>query len=192
MAFLQSIGVPGNWQGLHGRNKKQRSLDTGLTTIKVIAPRAFLAGVRSRAAAAELTAVGIALGESISEVSRNLRSEEIVARLRPLVSPPTGEWLGLLVEAESRRRPQSIPEPPAFTLDGDEGLDFLHVRKIGTQVFLTTVDGAVRFAIAGADTLPFEKVANDPRLAFARVADRWEPVLRDPRARMRRGDEVAP
>lgn len=145
------------------------------------AARIFLAGVRSRAAASELAALGIAFGSSISEISRNLRSDELVAQLRPLVSPATGEWLALMVDDAHRQQPQPVPELPAFTLKGSEGADILHARKHENRVFLTTVDGRIRLEITPTDEFPFDKVANDPRVAFVRVDETWNPVVRDPR-----------
>jgi hypothetical protein len=154
-------------------------VDLGVPT--ETAARMFLAGMRSRVAATELAGLGIDLGVSVSEISRRLQNEDVVDLLRPLVSPPTGGWLGLIVADAARRKPQPIPQIPAFTLSGSEPADVVHARKIGDRVFLTTVDGAIRVEITPSDEFPFDKVVNDPRVAFIRAGEVWNAVVRDPR-----------
>ncbi len=145
------------------------------------AARIFLAGVRSRAAATELAGLGIDLGATIAAISRNLQSEDVVERLRALVSPATGEWLGLIAGDAARRTPQPIPHIPAFTLKGSEGTDRLLARRSGGRVFLTSIDGGIRLEVTPTDQFPFDRIANDPRIAFVRAGEAWSAVVRDPR-----------
>jgi hypothetical protein len=146
-----------------------------------LAARIFLAGVRSRAAATELASLDVAFGLSILEISRSLRSPDFADALRPLVSPSTAGWLELMVEDGSRWRRQPIPKFPAFTLKGAEEAELLHARKLGDRIFLATVDGGTRIQVKPTAEFPFNKVADDPRVAFAQSDDSWKLVVRDPR-----------
>lgn len=146
-----------------------------------LAARVFLAGVRSRAAATELAGLGVSFGSSISEISRKLRNLAFTEKLRALVSPATAGWLELMVEDGSRWRRTPVPEFPAFTLRGAEEAKLLHARMVGTRIFLATVEGATRIQVEPTSELPFDKVANDPRIAFAQLDHVWNLVVRDPR-----------
>jgi hypothetical protein len=146
-----------------------------------LAVRIFLVGVRSRAATTELAALDVAFGSSISEISRKLRSSEFADQLRPLVSPATAGWLDLMVEDAARRRQQPVPGFPPFTLPGTNQAELLHARRLGDRVFLSTVEGRTRVEVKSTNQLPFDKAANDPRIAFARSGANWYLVVRDPR-----------
>lgn len=74
------------------------------------AARIFLAGIRSRAAAAELAGLGEDFGSSISQISRKLRDQEFVDGIRPRVSAETAGWLDLMVADGSRWRSAPVPE----------------------------------------------------------------------------------
>jgi hypothetical protein len=86
-----------------------------------------------------------------------------------------------MVEDGSRWRRQPIPEFPAFTLNGAEEAELLHARKLGDRIFLATVDGGTRIQVKPTAEFPFNKVADDPRVAFAQSDDSWKLVVRDPR-----------
>ena len=145
------------------------------------AARIFLAGVRSRVAATELAALGLAIGSSVSEISRNLRHPDVAEQLQPLVSPATAGWLELMVAEGFRQRKQPVPRFPGFTVKGAEGADLLHARMLGERIFLATVDGATRIHVRSTEELPFDRVANDPRVAFRRWDSVWRIEVRDPR-----------
>jgi hypothetical protein len=146
-----------------------------------LAARIFLAGVRSRVAATELAALDVSFGSSISVISRKLRSSAFAKQLRPHVSPTTEGWLDLMVEDASRRRQKPVPMFPAFTFEGAEEADLLHVRRLGDRIFLATVDGRIRIAVIPSSEFPFDKAANDPRIAFRRLGSVWSTDVRDPR-----------
>lgn len=146
-----------------------------------LAARIFLAGVRSRAAATELATLDVAFGSSVSEISRKLRKADFADEMRPLVTPATAEWLDLMVEDAARWRAEPPPEFRPFTVKGAEKAELLHARKLGYQLFLATAEGGTRIAIAPSDDLPFDQVANDPRIAFQRSDGVWNLVVRDPR-----------
>lgn len=146
-----------------------------------LAARIFLAGVRSRTAATELAALDVELGSSIRDITRTLRSADNAKQLRPLVSDATARWLELMIADWSRQRRSAPPEVSAFTVKGLDGAGSLHVRRLGDQVFLTTVDGRRRVAVESTEALPFAAMANDPRIAFEHSNGAWRMVIRDPR-----------
>jgi DEAD/DEAH box helicase len=146
-----------------------------------LAARIFLAGVRSRSAATELSALKVELGLGIRDIARTLRTADVVKQLRPLVKETTAQWLDLMVEDWSRQRPAPPPDIQAFAMEGLDGPELLHVRRLGDRIFLTTVDGRRRVAVKSTEELPFAAVANDPRVAFAHSNGAWRMVVRDPR-----------
>lgn len=156
-------------------------LELGVPT--ELAARIFLAGVRSRAAATELAALGGIFGRSISAIRRSLRSSEFARELRPLLSVGAADWLNLMVEGAARERPEAVPDFPTFTLRGSDNVESLHARSLGDHIFLCTPDGRTRFRVEPTDELPFDKVANDPRVAFMRLGTIWQLTIRDPRLR---------
>lgn len=178
-AASQQLRGAGESDGADVLAKLALLVELGVPTDR--AARIFLAGVRSRAAATELAALDVVFGTSISEISRNLRHADCAEQLQPLVSPATAGWLELLVADGFRQRKQPVPTFPAFTLKGAEGAALLHARKLGDRVFLATVDGATRIQVRPTEELPFDRVANDPRVAFRRWDSVWRIEVRDPR-----------
>jgi hypothetical protein len=148
-----------------------------------LAARIFLAGVRSRAAATELAMLGDIFGRSVSAIRRSLRSFEFASELLPLVSVGTADWLNLMVEGAARERPEAVPDFPAFTLRGGDHVEVLHARRLGDHIFLCTPEGGTQFRVDPTDELPFDTVANDPRVAFTRLGRIWKLTIRDPRLR---------
>jgi hypothetical protein len=148
-----------------------------------VAARIFLAGVRSRVAATELASLDVEFGTGVAVIARQLRSHELADRLKPLVSSVSEAWLDLLLDDAARGQPRPLPQFAPFTLAGSEGASVLHARRIEDKVFLTVVDGTLRFRVRSTDELPFADVANDPRIAFVRRDHVWHADVRDPRLR---------
>jgi hypothetical protein len=175
-------------QQLRGNGQPERAaalarlallVELGLPSEK--AARIFLAGIRSRAAAVEIASLGIDFGSTIAEIGRNLRDQEIVDALRMLVSPEAAEWLDLIAAESSRRQRVPVPQFPTFNLPGSDSATVLHARRLGERVFLSSTDGATRIEVVATPELPFEKVADDPRIAFMRTDQDWIINVRDPR-----------
>jgi hypothetical protein len=175
-------------QQLRGANEPERA--DGLARLALLvelgvptddAARIFLAGIYSRTAATELAALDAEYGSNVSEIRRKLRVPEFADRLRPLVSPATAGWLNLMVEDAARGQQHPVPDIPVFTFEIAAGVGVLHARKLEDRVFLATVDGRYRFEVTPTDELPFDEVANDPRIAFARSGAMWRMIVRDPR-----------
>jgi hypothetical protein len=146
-----------------------------------LAARIFLAGVRSRAAATELASLHVAFGTSMSEVSSRLRDPEFSDRLRPLVSSATASWLILLIEEAASHRHDPLPEFATFTVSGTDHIDVLYVRRLEDRIFLSSVDGRTRIPVQPTHELPFDRVANNPRVAFVRSGEVWQLIVRDSR-----------
>jgi len=143
----------------------------------------FLAGVQSRAAAVEISQVGIPLGDSIRDVSRALRDGETVAALRDRLSPMATAWLDL-IRTRSVSARDRVPEFSAFTLPNNPGItEDLFVRMAGGTTHLSNVDGRVSLPVASSVELPFEAIANDARFFFQFTEGAWRLVVRDPRLR---------
>jgi len=155
-----------------------------------LAARVFLAGVRSRVAATEIAALGIVVGSSVSEISRSLRDPEVSHLVQSLTSATTATWLDFIIAEAASRRHEFVPKFADFRLPGSEGVDVdvLHARKLGDQIFLRAVDGSAQFQVRPSRTLPFDRVANDPRMAFVRDGGRWRLTIRDPRLSMHAGE----
>lgn len=145
------------------------------------AARIFLAGVRSRAAAVELAGLETNLGASIRQISHNLRDSDFVNSIRELVSEETVRWLDLMVADGARWRGVRVPEFPVFTFSTRETANVLHARRLGNRTFLATIDGMTRIEVSSTPDFPFDRIANDPRIAFEKVDGTWTMVIRDPR-----------
>lgn len=145
------------------------------------AARVFLAGVRSRESATELASLELDIGTSVAEISRELRDPRVLAQAQSQVSASTASWLELMVADGARRRSAPVPAIPPFTIVGAEAADVLHARRLGEQVFLMSRDGTTRIAVKVTEEFPFDRVADDPRVAFGKHSGVWRMRLRDPR-----------
>lgn len=148
------------------------------------AARIFLAGIRSRSAATELAGLDVAWSLRILEIARCLRDPEFAEQLGPQVSASTASWLDLMTAEAARRQTAPIPRFPHFTLPGSEEAEVLHARMLGDRVFLMTTNGETKIAVRITQMLPFDRVADDPRVVFSKHGEAWKLVLRDPRARL--------
>jgi hypothetical protein len=147
------------------------------------AAKVFLTGVRSRSAAVELSRFVRDSSVSIRQIRSGLLEVSTVeAMARSGVSPSTLEWLNLL----SSEHGTSQVEPPrcvSFRVAAPEGVNLLHVRRLGVQgsAYLCSSDAKFKCAVGSTDVMPFEKLANDSRFVFIRDGDAWRQQCRDPR-----------
>lgn len=146
------------------------------------AAKVFLAGVRSRASAVELSQYVANPTASISGIRTALLDADIVAALSITVSAPTLEWLQLL-SAEHGSPIVAYPRCARFRLNTPGHVDALHVRKYAPDgsVYLCSADARFKFAVGSTDDLPFDKLADDPRFIFLRDGEAWVQQSRDPR-----------
>jgi hypothetical protein len=141
----------------------------------------FLAGIRSRAAATELSQTNIDLGSSINQVQRNLKNEDIINYLRQTVSESTNAWLNLHWETIEHVNTE-LPTFNRFrcTQISDQINDLI-VRSHEGSTYLCSPDGRERLTVKSKDELPFNKVSNDYRFSFRRTEDIFDFFVRDPR-----------
>lgn len=146
------------------------------------ASKVFLAGVRSRAAAVELSQYVTNSAASISGIRTALLDAEVVAALSTTVSASTLEWLQLL-SAEHGSQQAAYPRCARFRLNVPEHVDALHVRKYEPDggVYLSSADARFKVAVVSSDDMPFNRLADDPRFVFLRDRGAWVQQSRDPR-----------
>jgi hypothetical protein len=154
-------------------------VELGLPT--EVACKVFLAGVRSRAAAVELSSYMTNSEASVSSIRNALLDSEIVEKLSASVSAMTLEWLRLL-SADQGERPAAPAQCSRFRLNSPDDVSLLHARRWpqGT-IYLCSTDARFKFAVKPTVRLPFDKLVNDPRFAFFKDGDAWVQQYRDPR-----------
>jgi hypothetical protein len=144
----------------------------------------YLAGLRSRVVASELSQLQGRWLETVAEVRRQLHTPSFVSHLRSSVSERAQTWLDLFVEDRSSHQ---VARAPAFETVDSVGLPSegdLHVRALGQKVYLCSSDGSFRKEVIPSAGLPFDTVANDPRFKFVPSNGGWMMVARDPRIRL--------
>ena len=146
------------------------------------AAKVFLAGVRSRAAAVELSRFVTNPAASVSRIRSALLDSATVEALSTSVSESTREWLHLL-SAEHGAPAVAPPQCARFRIDAPGEVNTLHVRQQTPRgsIFLCSIDGRFKCAVRPTDELPFDKFVNDARFAFSRDGDAWIQKSRDPR-----------
>jgi hypothetical protein len=146
------------------------------------AAKVFMAGVRSRAAAVELSHFVTNPAASVSGIRNALLDSATVETLSASVSESTREWLHLL-SAEHGAPAVAPPHCTSFRLEAPGEVNTLHVRQQTPpgSIFLCSTDGRFKYAVRPTEEMPFDKFANDSRFAFARDGDTWIQKSRDPR-----------
>ena len=87
----------------------------------------------------------------------------------------------LLREEDSQHRPGTVPPFASWTERDDPGVGVLHARKLDGNLFLCSTDGSVRFNVSPTEARPFDRLANDHRMAFTQDGSTWRLTPRDPR-----------
>ena len=146
------------------------------------AAKVFLAGVRSRAAAMELSHFVINPTASISQIREALLDSASVTALSASVSASTLEWLQLL-SAEHGVSEVAPPQCARFRLEAPNEVSFLHVRQLQPQgnFWLCSTDARFKCEVRATEEMPFDRFADDPRFVFSRDGDAWIQQCRDPR-----------
>lgn len=142
----------------------------------------FLAGIRSRVSATDLSLCEIEIGNSVSKVHRNLRNPDTFAVLYSQASKRTRAWLELHW-SDSIRETVNIPSFPRFTFDEQPSdANTLLVRSHNGSIYLCNVDGSQRIAVNTSSEWPFNELVDDYRFAFIKAADGYfDLISRDPR-----------
>jgi hypothetical protein len=129
----------------------------------------YMAGVRSRKAAIELSVFDIFADKSISEVKRILANPEIIDAD---VSDSTRVWLELLADSARAHEPKKISFP-TFTWEQDGLPDKLYIREVNGECFLFSSDGYFYEKIESTEELPFTNIANISGVYFERRNGNW-------------------
>lgn len=145
-----------------------------------LAARIFLAGIRSRVAAVELSQLNVPFGLTISSVRDNLRNPSFINSLISQVSSETTVWLNLLLTDKFRQK-ITIPSFSPLKFKKPIDLDSLYTRTFEDNLFLCSLDGTKKMRVKISDKRPFDQIADDPRFVFIRNNDSWELTSRDPR-----------
>ena len=155
-------------------------VELGLPT--EVAAKVFLAGVRSRVAAIELSGYVANPDASVSRIRRALLDSSTVTSLSASISASTLEWLHLL---SAERGTKAVPPPPCarFRLEAPNEVETLHARQMSpdSSIVLCSTDARFKVEVRATEQLPFANYANDPRYIFTRDGDVWVQQCRDPR-----------
>jgi hypothetical protein len=177
-AASQEIRASGDSARADILSRCAQSVELGLPT--ELACRIFLAGIKSRATAVELSESDLIAPGTIREISARMRQLGDDAFADVFLSSKANAWLGLLSRKRERDR-GTVPFFFSFTLDGVATDEPLFARMVGGEVVLSTIDGRRSTTVVSSDDLPFSEVANDPRFCFTFHDDAWWLRVRDPR-----------
>lgn len=136
----------------------------------------YMAGVRSRSAALELSSFEIFMDKDISEIKQILLDfpfQEIT------ISDGVKVWIELLSESAREQLPRRISFP-TFTWKKANLPDKLYIRENGGELFLSSSDGYFYEKVESTEELPFGEIANVNGLYFECESDEWSLKSYDP------------
>lgn len=135
----------------------------------LISANIYMAGVRSRSAALELSEFEIFKEKSISEIKQILTSFELQGYD---ISDSSNVWIELLSDSAKAQTPRKVSFP-TFTWKRNDLPDKLYLRENNGECFLFSSDGYFYEKTESTDELPFLKIANIMGLYFERKNDDW-------------------
>lgn len=141
----------------------------------------YLAGVRSRGAALELSNFDVFQNKSISEVKQILSSFQLQDCE---ISETTKAWIKLLSDSANSQKPKEVSFP-AFTWKRNGLPDKLYLRETNGDCFLISEDGYFYEKVESTSELPFLKIANILGLYFERDDDIWNLRSNNPKITVR-------
>jgi len=146
------------------------------------AAKVFLAGVRSRTAAVELSMFVTNPSASVTRIRKEFLNPFQIAMFTQTVTSSTIEWLHLLAADHSAAEGNAFQCSP-FRLNVPKEVDVLHVRRADSQnrTYLCSTDAKFKCAVKTTEELPFDKLANNPCYVFVRDGNVWHQLCRDPR-----------
>lgn len=136
----------------------------------IVSSNIYLAGVRSRSAALELSYLDIFQHKSISEVKQILSNFQIQDAG---ISESTRAWIELLSNSAKAQIPKKISFP-TFTWERNDLPDKLYLRETNGECFLISGDGYFYEKVESTNELPFLKIANILGLYFERNDNVWK------------------
>lgn len=147
---------------------------TELGLPNVIATNIYMAGVRSRSAALELSTFDAFKNKSISEI------KQVLLDFSAVLSDSSRVWIELLTESARTYAPKKVSFPH-FTWAKNNLPDKLYLREVNGECFLTSSDGYIYEKVDSTDELPFSNIANITGLFFAYENDGWQLRSYNPR-----------
>jgi len=129
----------------------------------------YLAGIRSRSAALELSEINIFDGKTVIVIKKLLLDEALDSFS---ISDETMIWLDLLSKTYHAQQPKTIAFPD-FTWKKKNLPDKLYPRNKDSKCFLVSYDGYFKEAVESTDELPFEKISNIAGVYFECNENTW-------------------
>jgi hypothetical protein len=147
-----------------------------------LAARIFLAGVRSRVAAAEIAKLEgqLAFSSNLGMLARQLGSPRFFSAVRTRFSERTQRWLEL-IKPGSPSSFGAAEEFPSFTIPVEADEKVLRLVGLGDDLYLCGPDFRTQIAVESDQDLPFDQVANVPGIVFEPDGSGWRLTIRDPR-----------
>jgi hypothetical protein len=135
-----------------------------------VALNIYMAGVRSRSAALELSAFEKFKDKSISDIKEVLSDLSVGDHA---ISDSSRVWLELFKES-SRTQARKKVFFPNFTWTKRNLPNKLYLRVVNEEYFLTSGDGYFYEKVISTDDLPFSNIANIHGLFFVFENDKWQ------------------
>ncbi len=152
-----------------------------LTTISLLvelglptesASKVFLAGIRSRTAAMDLSRLVKNPKVSVSKLRKALLDKNTQDKITQSISPTTLELLRLLSSEHPTPAPV-LPPCADFKLDTPVEVESLHARMVDSRIFLCSSDARFQFETSPTKELPFDLYSNNPEYVFVRAGNAW-------------------
>ncbi|MDF2923889.1 MAG: box helicase protein [Paenibacillaceae bacterium] len=137
----------------------------------------YMAGVRSRSAALELSTFETFKNKNISGIKQTLLD---FSTLDHSLSDSSKVWIELLKESAKTYAPKKLSFPH-FTWEKDNLPDKLYLRVNNGEYFLTSSDGYFYEKVESTDGLPFSNIANIAGLFFTYENGTWQLRSYNPR-----------
>jgi hypothetical protein len=135
-----------------------------------LAANIYMAGVRSRSAALELSTFEVFKDKNISEVKQQLIN---FSASDHVLSESSKVWIELLTESIKTQAPKKVSFPN-FTWAKPNLPDKLYLRVVNGEYFLTSSDGYFYEKVESTEELPFSKIANITELFFVLENGGWK------------------
>ena len=129
----------------------------------------YLAGIRSRCSALELSKLQIFKDKKISEI-KNIFYEAIIKTVD--ISKETKTWIDLLTGIYQSQVKETISFPPLI-LKHKNLPEKLYPRRIDQECFLVSGDGYYKEIVESTEDFPFDKISNINGLYFILINNEW-------------------
>ena len=143
-------------------------IELGLPT--ETASNIYMAGIRSRSAALELSKLDVLQNKTISEIKQCLME---LPQQDINISDNVKAWLDLLSETYNSQKPRKISFP-TFTWKRDGLPSTLYLHKANNRFYLSSADGYFQEEISSTPKLPFADIAEINGLYFESEKDCWK------------------